>query len=382
MPDLTQTFQTPIAPLTTEQKQAVRMRRFLLATLTYVVAAILIALVWAFGLMPGTFAVVTLAAMAIINVALYATFRSGLNLRFADPSLTRAQIFIALTLQMYIIYHLDSGRGLALVFTFIVFLFGVYRLNRRGNVTLILYTLAAYALVINLLMHFRPETIQNVYLEWFSWLLLAFALPWFGMLGGQISELRYRLRVSHAELAAAFDTIRKMATRDNLTGLHNRAALTDSLQHALAQGARHGRRIAVFFMDLDHFKKINDTLGHDAGDRVLCEVAARLRRSVRAADLVARLGGDEFVVVVEGFKEVGDLEIVARKIVDLVGQPLLLDEHELTMSVSCGVAASPHDGHDVESLLRNGDAAMYHAKQQGRNGYAMYSEQMRSRASA
>ncbi len=371
----------PADPLTLEQKQAVRLRRFLLASLTYVLAAVLVTGVWGFGLMPGAALVVTLAVMALANVVLYAMFRSGLNQRFADPSLTQLQMFIALTLQMYIIYNMEAGRGLALTFTFIVFLFGVYRLDRREFVLLVLYTLAAYGLVVNLLLHLRPQAVSNVFLEWFSWLLLAFVLPWFGMMGGQLHELRGRLRARHAELAAAYETIRTMATRDSLTGLLNRAALTDGLQHALAQGSRHKRDVAVFFMDLDHFKTINDTLGHAAGDRVLCEVAARLRRSVRASDLVARLGGDEFVVVVEGFRAPADLEVVARKIVDLVGQPLLLDEHEVPMSVSVGVAVSPQDGAEVEPLLRSGDAAMYHAKQQGRNRYALYTERMRSGAS-
>jgi diguanylate cyclase len=372
----------PSTPLSTEQKQALRMRRFLLAALTYVLGAILISAMWSFELMRGAPAAVSLATMALVNLAFYATFRSGLNLRVADPSLTQPQMFFALTLQMYIIYHMESGRGLGLVFTFIVFLFGVYRLSRREYVTLALYTVAAYGLVVNLLLRFRPEAVQSVYLEWFSWLLLAFALPWFGMMGGQISELRNRLRASHVKLTAAFATIRQMATRDALTGLHNRAALTDGLEHALAQGARYGRKIGVLFMDLDRFKEINDSLGHSAGDRVLREVAARLRRSVRQSDIVARLGGDEFVVVVEDFQAGANLEVVARKIVDVVAQPFRLEDLELPMSVSVGVAAFPQDGNNIETLLRNGDAAMYHAKQQGRNGYAIYSEQMNVRRPA
>lgn len=372
----------PADPLSDVHKQAVRLRRFVLALLTYVLGAILVSGVWAFGLMPGTPLAFTLVAMVLANLALYAAFRSGLNLRFADPSLTQLQMFVALTVQMYIIYHMETGRGLALTFSFIVFLFGVYRLSRREFVTLILYTIAAYGLVVNLIMHLRPEAIASVYLEWFSWLLLAFVLPWFGMMGGQIHELRERLRARHADLTAAYETIRTMATRDSLTGLLNRAALNDGLQHALAQAARHQRNVALFFIDLDHFKQINDTRGHAAGDRVLREVSERLRRCVRASDMVARLGGDEFIVVVEGYQAPTDLQIVARKIVDVVAQPLRLDEHELPLSVSVGVAASPQDGGDVSTLLRNGDAAMYHAKQQGRNQFALYAQKMGERTAA
>lgn len=366
-------LETSNAPLSGEAKQALRMRRFLLAALTYFIAAALLSVTYALGVVGGFPTVAVLIAMVAINGALFVAFRSGLNQRFADPSLTKQQLVAAITLQMFIIYHLEASRGLALVFTFIIFLFGVFRLTQREFATLTLYALAAYALVLNLLMEFRPEAIANVHLEWLSWLLLAVVLPWFGMMGGQISELRNRLRARHLELSTAFVTIQKMATRDTLTGLHNRAALTEGLQHALALGERHGRRVALFFMDLDRFKSINDTHGHSAGDRVLREVAERLKRATRDSDIVARLGGDEFVVVAENFQSMADLEVIARKIVEVVGQPLQLDQGELPLSVSVGVAAAPQDGQDVPSLLRNGDAAMYRAKQRGRNGYAMYS---------
>lgn len=357
-----------------EAAQAVRMRRFKLAVLMYGTGAALLLVAYALDFTPGVVAFVAISAMVLTNSAFYAALRSGLNLRFADPSLTLAQMAFALTLQMYIVYHMEDARGLALVFTFIVFLFGVYRLTQREFTTLTLYTLAAYALVIDLLMYLRPEAIRSVYMEWFSWLLLALALPGFGMMGGRISELRERLRARYRELTTAYEAVQKMATRDTLTGLHNRAALTEGLQHALALGERHGRKVALFFMDLDRFKSINDTHGHSAGDRVLREVAERLKRVTRDSDIVARLGGDEFVVVAESFQSMADLEVIARKIVEIVGQPLQLDGGELPLSVSVGVAAAPQDGQDVQSLLRNGDAAMYRAKQRGRNGYAMYSD--------
>ncbi len=368
-----------VPALSGDAKQSIRMSRFLLATLTYVIGAIMVACTYAFGFLPGWVTFTTLAVMATVNAALYVAFRSGFNQRFRDPSLTQLQVFVAITLQMFIIYHLDISRGMALAFTFIVFLFGIFRLTRREFVALTLYTLAAYALVVNLLFYWRAEAVQDVYVEWFSWLLLAAVLPWFGMVGGQISEMRNRLRSTNVDLTSAMETIRKMATRDELTGLYNRAVFTESLRHALAQSVRHGHRLALFFIDIDRFKVINDTLGHTSGDRVLREIAERLKSGLRESDIVARLGGDEFVVLVEDCKSAADLELVARKVVGLLSRPMKLEGHELPLSGCVGVATAPEDGLEAEALLRNADAAMYRAKQQGRNGYALYARQMNER---
>ena len=130
----------------------------------------------------------------MINLGFYAAFRSGLNLRFDDPSLTRFQILTAITVMMYLVYHMDFGRNIALFGGFIVFLFGIFRLSVREFTLVTLYTLAAYALVINLLMHWRPQAIHEVTQEWMSWLMLAGMLPCFTFIGGHINALRRRLR--------------------------------------------------------------------------------------------------------------------------------------------------------------------------------------------
>jgi diguanylate cyclase (GGDEF)-like protein/PAS domain S-box-containing protein len=152
---------------------------------------------WLFGVLPGSAALEVAAAYLAINLMLFATIRSGLNLRFPDPSLTRLQILIAITVVMFIAYHMRSGRALALFGCFIVYLFGILHLSRRQFTLVTLYTLAAYALVINLLMHFRPDSIE-VSRDWMSWVVLAGALPCFTIIGGQINTLRDRLRESEA----------------------------------------------------------------------------------------------------------------------------------------------------------------------------------------
>jgi diguanylate cyclase (GGDEF)-like protein/PAS domain S-box-containing protein len=185
-----------LIPPSLDAKQALRLRRFGLAVLVYVLSIALVAMASAFGMLALSAVLEITAACVAINLGLYAAIRTGFNLRFADPSLTRLQILTAITVLMYIIYRMDEGRSIALFGCFIIFLFGIYRLNTREFTVVTLYALAAYALVIDLLMYLRPETIHDVPKEWMSWLMLAGFLPGFTFVGGRINALRRKLRES------------------------------------------------------------------------------------------------------------------------------------------------------------------------------------------
>ncbi len=187
-----------LIPPSLDAKQALRLRRFGVAALAYALAAALVAVAWAFGMLPASVALQSAAAFIGINLGLYGVIRSGFNLRFADPSLTRFQILAAITILMCIIYHMDEGRNVALFASFTVFLFGIFRLDAREFTLVTLYALAAYALVVNLLMHWRPQAIHDVHVEWLSWLGLAGLLPGFVVIGGQFNTLRRKLRESEA----------------------------------------------------------------------------------------------------------------------------------------------------------------------------------------
>lgn len=191
-------FAAVLNPPSLDAKQALRLRRLGLAALSYVLATALVAVAWAFGVLPLSTVLEVAAAFLALNLGLYAVIRSGFNLRFVDPSLTRLQILAAITVLMYIVYHMDGGREIALFACFFVFLFGVFRLNTREFTLVTLYTLAAYALVINLLMHWRPQAIHDVATTWMSWVVLAGLLPWFTVISGQINALRRRTRESEA----------------------------------------------------------------------------------------------------------------------------------------------------------------------------------------
>lgn len=167
-----------------------------------------------------------------------------------------------------------------------------------------------------------------------------------------------------------------VVSHDPLTGLPNRAIFGQRLGQALAQAARYDHKAAVLFIDLDRFKVVNDTMGHEAGDRLLREVAERLRDSLREGDTVGRHGGDEFVVLIEQYESAMQVAGVAQKIIDQAGEPYFFDGHEFHISASIGIATYPNDGQDADTLLKHADIAMYRAKEAGKNQYQFYSPHM------
>ncbi len=166
-----------------------------------------------------------------------------------------------------------------------------------------------------------------------------------------------------------------LAYHDSLTGLPNRALVLRLLEQALAHCARSGRRLAVLFIDLDHFKLVNDTLGHQLGDLLLATVAERLRASVRKSDVVARLSGDEFTVIETDLVDSRPARALARTLVRALGRPFMLKGRDVQVGASVGISIYPDDGTSPEELLQRADLAMYRAKEQGRNRYCFYEAQ-------
>ena len=184
-----------------------------------------------------------------------------------------------------------------------------------------------------------------------------------------------------AELQAANERAQHLADHDALTGLPNRRLLEDRLTQALALSYRNRKLTAVMFVDLDRFKTINDSLGHAVGDVLLKEVAQRLVRQLRVGDTICRIGGDEFVVVLPELKRSEDAAHVAQKVIEQLSQPVVIEDRDLTVTPSIGIAVYPDDGRDAETLIRNADAAMYHAKEMGRANYQFFTAEMNQAAS-
>jgi diguanylate cyclase (GGDEF)-like protein len=169
--------------------------------------------------------------------------------------------------------------------------------------------------------------------------------------------------------------IRHMARHDNLTGLPNRLAFQDEMQQGLRR-VRRGDMMAVMCLDLDHFKNVNDTLGHLVGDKLLCAAATRLKNVIRETDTIARLGGDEFAVLQVDLDKPDNAGVFAQRIIDAVNQPYELDGHQVVVSTSIGIAIAPADGNSAEQLLRNADMALYRAKWDGRSTFRYFEPEM------
>ena len=167
-----------------------------------------------------------------------------------------------------------------------------------------------------------------------------------------------------------------LANHDALTSLPNRAMFADVLSLAIQNARRYARSFAVLFIDLDRFKNINDTLGHDSGDKLLLEMGKRLSQTMRTSDFVARLGGDEFVILVQEITEAKQVASVARKVLSALVQPLTIQGQECRVTASIGICMFPSEARDEVALMKNADIAMYRAKEDGKNNYKFYSEEM------
>jgi two-component system CheB/CheR fusion protein len=172
------------------------------------------------------------------------------------------------------------------------------------------------------------------------------------------------------------ERVEYLATHDDLTDLPNRVLFTDRLKHALARAARNGTSITIMFCDLDNFKVINDTLGHETGDQLLIQAALRLTQCIREEDTVARIGGDEFIILVEDSHD-DEIETMALRILDALSASFHVDNRDLYVSLSIGISQAPSDGEDAETLMKNADAAMYQSKENGKNQVSYFAEHMR-----
>ena len=192
------------------------------------------------------------------------------------------------------------------------------------------------------------------------------------VIGGQIGQFVQRKR--------AEERIQHMATHDALTSLPNRMMFGQLLNHEIQMALRYGRNFAVMFIDLDRFKIVNDTLGHEAGDELLQEVSTRFKDCLRSSDVVSRLGGDEFVVLLQEVKDAEQVAVAARKILSAAMKPIIVLGQECRVTASIGICMFPADAQDEQSLMKNADIAMYLAKEQGKNNFQFFSEDIRAQS--
>jgi diguanylate cyclase (GGDEF)-like protein len=198
-----------------------------------------------------------------------------------------------------------------------------------------------------------------------------YLVKWEGQGRTILRSIRYAIERKRSELRMNY-----LAQFDALTGIPNRHSFSEQLNRATARARREGRKVTLLYLDLDEFKFVNDTLGHDAGDSLLKEVADRLRRSVRAGDVVARLGGDEFAIMIEGLSGPLEVEAVAEGLIKVLAEPYHIAGRQLAVTASLGITMFPSDNSDPQVLLKNADIAMYQAKEGGRNTFRFFTQRM------
>lgn len=180
-------------------------------------------------------------------------------------------------------------------------------------------------------------------------------------------SIRYAIERKRAE-----EHLTYLAQYDHLTGLVNRSLFRDRLIQAMARSKRMNQQIGLMLLDLDRFKAVNDTFGHDMGDELLKSVAERLKACVREVDTVARMGGDEFTIILEGVSSEQNILVVAKRITESIATPFELKGHQISIGISIGITIYPHDDHPVDELLKHADVAMYRAKQQGGSAFHLH----------
>jgi diguanylate cyclase len=348
-----------------DPRQVHRMRRFLMAAATSCMVVLLLVLLAWQGFLARHVVVEMAAVVSCLVLVFYALFRSGLNLRFPDPSLTAPMIVAATMSLAYVIYYAGQARSVFLLIYLMPFLFGVFRLSTGALLILTLYTISLYLAAILAVLRNKPETL-DLRLEIVQWIVLCVVLTWFAFMGGYISKLRRTLSASNTRLETAFHTIQEMSVRDELTGSYNRRYLMQLLVQEKNRIDRGGREMAVCILDIDFFKRVNDQYGHLAGDAVLRVFAQEAQRILRTSDIFGRYGGEEFLMILPQT----DLE-GARVIADRFRQTLEQLEFpeidlRLKVTVSTGIAEY-RSGEDVAQTLARADAALYRAKREGRN---------------
>ncbi|MDY0121070.1 MAG: EAL domain-containing protein, partial [Sulfurimonas sp.] len=199
-----------------------------------------------------------------------------------------------------------------------------------------------------------------------------------GMISRNINDLAQNLKQREKQLSTSRKKLEHLSSHDTLTHLPNRRLFISRVEEAIKRAQRHNKRAAVIFIDLDNFKQVNDSLGHDIGDELLVSIAKRLSSQLRDTDTVARIGGDEFNLLIEDIQNYEDVEAICMKLMDDFNEPFGCNEHQIHTTISMGVSLFPDDGEDSTTLIKNADLAMYQAKDSGRNQFRFYSQELSS----
>ena len=353
--------------LTTDKRQRIRLAMSGLAALLMVFCLVVMNSVAAAGLASTAEVRVWTACSVLGLIAVYAAIRSGWSRRFKDPALTLAQILYAITCCAAAFVIAGPARGVTLPILAIILMFGIFGLTTRQMLGVLVYSLVAFGVASGVVAARDepdyPTVVAAAYVGMVVVVLLSSTF-----LTTRVQSTREHLRRQKAELAQALEQIRQLATHDDLTGLLNRRAMLDRMQLEQHRSLRSGSPLLIAQLDIDHFKAVNDTHGHAAGDLVLQSFADTVRRNVRDTDVLARWGGEEFVLLLCDTPAADAVALMERlrQAVQAMQVPVAQGGQPITVTVSIGLARhTPAD--PLAGTLERADRALYAAKAGGRN---------------
>lgn len=353
--------------LTTDKRQRIRLAMSGLAALLMVCCLVVMNSVAAAGLASTAEVRVWTACSVLGLIAVYAAIRSGWSRRFKDPALTLAQILYAITCCAAAFVIAGPARGVTLPILAIILMFGIFGLTTRQMLGVLVYSLVAFGVASGVVAARDepdyPPVVAAAYVGMVVVVLLSSTF-----LTTRVQSTREHLRRQKAELAQALEQIRQLATHDDLTGLLNRRAMLDRMQLEQRRSLRSGSPLLIAQLDIDHFKAVNDTHGHAAGDLVLQSFADTVRRNVRDTDVLARWGGEEFVLLLCDTPAADAVTLMERlrQAVQAMQVPVPQSGGPITVTVSIGLARhTPAD--PLAGTLERADRALYAAKAGGRN---------------
>jgi diguanylate cyclase (GGDEF)-like protein len=348
-----------------DAKQRVRVTRSLVSALVYCVCIVLIGYQTSTGIMAQQQGALLAAACLLSVSGFYLALRSGWSIRCRDPALTLPQIVVAQACIAAAYAFSSYTHGGTLMLLALVMVFGIFSLNAHLARAVGIYTVVLIGAVMLYMAHSDPidypPRLEAVYFAF-----VATILPTIALLAGQLTQMRDRLKVQKKELELALAHIESMATRDELTGLFNRRYMLEAITMQVRRQARTGQRFSLVLVDLDHFKRVNDSYGHIVGDQVLRIFALQALASLRETDIIGRWGGEEFLFILPETPPNSSTHGVARLRESLGQMPVSTELSELRIRFSAGVIEF-REGEPIEQAIERADHALYAAKSAGRN---------------
>jgi len=351
--------------LGTDPKQRLRLRRSLAAAGVFLVCLLIEFAAVSFGMADRVHAFAMGGLILTGLLVFYVAIRSGWSLRWSDPALTMPQMVFAIVLISFAYYINPLNRGMVTILAALVLVFGAFILSPRRCRQLGWFAVFALGCVM-LFCAIRFPLLFPPRLEVFNFFLSALVLPVIAALAGQLSALRFQQQAQKVELREALEKVRMLATHDELTGLPNRRQILELLGHEERRALRQDASLWSFMIDIDHFKRINDTLGHQAGDEALRLFSNILGSALRAGDVLARWGGEEFMLllpVTPLSEAAGVIERLRARCADPANWA---QRPELQITFSAGLSAH-RSGESTQQAITRADAALYQAKKLGRN---------------